>query len=98
MPIEVKKCPIEGLYEIQPKVFEVFQLVGFSQFCNIKSSFSESLEIFQSGSESSNSLFPIIFSCPVCSKRLKATHSGRFRCSECKSILTVDAQGQVSLG
>ena len=86
------------LLEIQPKVFEVFKLLGFSQFFNIKSSFSESLEIFQSGSQNTSSLFPIIFSCPVCSKRLKATHSGRFRCSECKSILTVDAQGQVSLG
>lgn len=86
------------LLEIQPKVFEVFQLLGFSQFFNIKSSYAESLELFKSGSPAVNAVFPVIFSCPVCSKRLKATRSGRFRCSECKSILTVDTQGQVSLG
>lgn len=86
------------LLEIQPKVFEVFQLLGFSQFFNIKTSLAEAIEMFQSGPVESVSVFPAIFSCPVCSKRLKATHAGRFRCSECKSILAVDSQGQVSLG
>ena len=43
-------------------------------------------------------IFPKIFSCPVCSKRLKATKSGRFRCSECKTILAIDNSGQVFLG
>lgn len=86
------------LLEIQPKVFEVFQLLGFSQFFNIKNSYAESLALFKNGVQQENTIFPVIFSCPVCSKRLKATRSGRFRCSECKSILTVDTQGQVSLG
>ncbi|QTQ13301.1 anti-sigma factor antagonist [Treponema parvum] len=86
------------LLEIQPKVFEVFQLLGFSQFFNIKNTYADSIELFKSGRPEVNTVFPVIFSCPVCSKRLKATRSGRFRCSECKSILTVDAQGQCSLG
>ena len=86
------------LLEIQPKVFEVFQLLGFSQFFNIKTSLADAIEMFQSGPSENVSVFPVIFSCPVCSKRLKATHAGRFRCSECKSILAVDSQGQVSLG
>ena len=58
------------LLEIQSKVYEVFQLLGFSQFFNIKGSAEE----------------------------LKAPRSGRFRCSECKTILAVDANGQVFLG
>ena len=86
------------LLEIQPKVFEVFQLLGFSQFFNIKTSLADAIEMFQSSPSENVSVFPVIFSCPVCSKRLKATHAGRFRCSECKSILAVDSQGQVSLG
>lgn len=86
------------LLEIQPKVFEVFQLLGFSQFFNIKTSLADAIEMFQSGPSENVSVFPVIFSCPVCSKRLKATHAGRFRCSECKSILAVDSQGKVSLG
>lgn len=87
------------LLEIQPKVYEVFQLLGFSQFFNIKDSMADAVNFFkQDGVFSSNNAFPKIFNCPVCSKRLKATRSGRFRCSECKSILAIDQLGQVFLG
>jgi anti-sigma B factor antagonist len=86
------------LLEIQPKVYEVFQLLGFSQFFNIKDSVNEAINYFKEETPANDSLFPKVFSCPVCSKRLKATRSGRFRCSECKSILAIDAQGQVFLG
>ncbi len=86
------------LLEIQPKVYEVFQLLGFSQFFNIKASTEEAVSFFKSGSSDASSLFPKVFSCPVCQKKLKATRAGRFRCSECKSILAIDGQGQVFLG
>lgn len=83
---------------IQPKVYEVFQLLGFSQFYNIKESIEDAIKFFSETTVSNVSIFPKIVSCPVCSKRLKATKSGRFRCSECKSILAIDSQGVVSLG
>ncbi|MBQ3965485.1 MAG: anti-sigma factor antagonist [Treponema sp.] len=86
------------LLEIQPKVYEVFQLLGFSQFFNIKDNIGDSISFFKSGAPVDDSPFPKIFGCPVCSKRLKATKAGRFRCSECKSILAIDQQGQVFLG
>jgi len=87
------------LLEIQPKVYEVFQLLGFSQFFNIKDSLDEAVSMFSSSSESgSEQIFPKIFKCPICSKKLKATKPGRFRCSECKSILVIDNSGQVTLG
>ena len=86
------------LLEIQPKVYEVFQLLGFSQFFNIKDSMSDAINFFKQGAPTTESVFPKVFSCPVCSKRLKASRSGRFRCSECKSILAIDQQGQVFLG
>ena len=86
------------LLEIQPKVYEVFQLLGFSQFFNIKDSMGDAVNFFKNGTQVEESVFPKIFSCPVCSKRLKATRSGRFRCSECKSILAIDQQGAVFLG
>lgn len=86
------------LLEIQPKVYEVFQLLGFSQFFNIKDSMGDAVNFFKNGAQVEESVFPKIFSCPVCSKRLKATRSGRFRCSECKSILAIDQQGSVFLG
>jgi anti-anti-sigma factor len=86
------------LMEIQPKVYEVFQLLGFAQFFTIKDSTAEAISYFQHGAPATSSLFPKIFSCPVCGKKLKAIKPGRFRCSECKSILAVDNQGQVFLG
>jgi anti-anti-sigma factor len=87
------------LVEIQPKVYEVFQLLGFSQFFNIKDTLTAAIDFFRPGSaKERGSLFPKIFACPICSKKLKAVKSGRFRCSECKTILAIDNAGQVFLG
>lgn len=87
------------LLSIQPKVYEVFQLLGFSQFFNIKESLEDSISFFsESAVSAQTSLFPKVFVCPVCSRRLKATKSGRFRCSDCKSILVIDQQAQIFLG
>lgn len=86
------------LLEIPAKVYEVFQLLGFAQFFNIKNSNEEAIAFFKNDSPIVANVFPKIFSCPVCSKRLKTSRAGRFRCSECKSILAIDAQGQVFLG
>jgi anti-anti-sigma factor len=87
------------LLEIQPKVYEVFQLLGFSQFFNIKDNLDDAVNFFRPGNAvEAASLFPKIFSCPICSKKLKAIKPGRFRCSECKTILAIDNTGQVFLG
>ena len=87
------------LLEIQPKVYEVFQLLGFSQFFQIKDSLDDAVEHFQKdGQAAQSSVFPKVFKCPICSTKLKATKSGRFRCSNCKTILAIDSAGQVFLG
>jgi anti-anti-sigma factor len=88
------------LQEVQPKVFEVFQLLGFSQFFNIRDSADEALAYLKGGGIKAvaQGVFPLIFDCPICSKKLKAVKSGRFRCSECKTILGVDDNGNVTLG
>jgi anti-anti-sigma factor len=90
------------LLEVQPKVYEVFQLLGFSQFFNIYDSLEEALVYFRDEANKVQptivEVFPVVFSCPICSKKLQATKSGRFRCSECKTILEVDSAGIISLG
>jgi anti-anti-sigma factor len=87
------------LLDIQPKVFEVFQLLGFSQFFNIRENLEDSIEFFNSDKpQEKQSNFPKVVSCPICYKKLKAIKPGRFRCSECKSILAIDDSGQVLLG
>ena len=87
-----------ALVEVQPKVYEIFQLLGFSQSFNIRNSISEAILVFNEEINDTSGVFPRIFPCPVCSKRLKATKPGRFRCSECKSILAIDFDGNVFLG
>jgi len=87
------------LLEIQPKVYEVFQLLGFSQFFTIKDTLDSAIGFFRGDKiEQEPEIFPKVFTCPICSKKLKAEKPGRFRCSECKSILAVDNEGTVSLG
>jgi anti-anti-sigma factor len=87
------------LLDIQPKVFEVFQLLGFSQFFNIRESLEDSIQFFNSDkTQEKPSIFPKVVACPLCYKKLKAVKAGRFRCSECKSILAIDDNGQVLLG
>ena len=87
------------LLEIQPKVYEVFQLLGFAQFFNIKTTADEAIAYFSNGGTTSgSSVFPIIITCPVCNKKLRAIKPGRFRCSGCRSILAINEAGEVSLG
>ena len=87
------------LLEIQPKVFEVFHLLGFSQFFVIKENATDAVNFYRKGpSNEAEAIFPKIFSCPICSRKLKALKPGRFRCSECKTILAIDNAGQVFLG
>lgn len=87
------------LLEVTQNVSEVFQLLGFSQFFNMKDTLEQALAFFGKGEFIEEfSIFPKIFACPVCSKKLKATKAGRFRCSECKSILSINEKGSVSLG
>ena len=86
------------LLEIQSKVYEVFQLLGFSQFFNIKNTAEEAIAFFAEESLGSGSVFPFVIACPVCSKKLRATRAGRFRCSGCKSIIAINDKAEVSLG
>jgi len=94
--------PLDGdmiLLNVQPKVYEVFQLLGFSQVFNMKDTLHSAISFFGGVPlEQKSTVFPKLFSCPVCPKKLQTVKSGRFRCPGCKTIITVDNAGTVSLG
>jgi len=94
--------PLDGdvvLLNVQPKVYEVFQLLGFSQFFTIKDTLHSAISFFGGDPLAQKSaVFPKLFSCPTCPKKLKAVKSGRFRCPGCKTIVAIDHDGVVSLG
>ena len=89
-----------ALLSLQPKVYEVFQLLGFASFFTIHDSLQISIEFFKNKGTviPKVEVFPKVFSCPICAKKLKAPRAGRFRCSECKTILAIDDHAQISLG
>ncbi|MGA2612236.1 MAG: STAS domain-containing protein [Spirochaetia bacterium] len=84
------------LLNIQPKIFEVLELLGFSKYFQVMENFDESRAYFTRNFETN--AFPKVFRCPSCSKLLRAVKAGRFRCSECKTILTIDNNSYVEQG
>lgn len=84
--------------EVQPKVLEVFQLLGFSQFFGIKNTTEEAVAVFTHEAVSMNGIFPKILSCPSCGKNVRATRAGKFRCLGCKSVVTITEAGSIVLG
>ena len=85
------------LFEIQPRVYEVLQLLGFVTFLHCDNDL-DSAEAYLKGSDlASISLFPKVIKCPYCTKSLKVTKEGRFRCPACKGILKVNSIGTASI-
>jgi anti-sigma B factor antagonist len=83
------------LDDMRPNVYEVFSLLGFSQFFPFVYDLDAAVEHFARGSSAS----PLTdFACPLCSSRLKAPRPGRYRCGRCKTLLSIDAAGQVLVG
>ncbi|MBQ5472612.1 MAG: STAS domain-containing protein [Treponema sp.] len=85
------------LISIQPKVYEVFSLLGFSQFFTIKNTIDEAVKHFSNSDDGTNSLFPVTFSCPMCQRTLKAPRAGKFRCSGCKIVIVVSEKGTIDV-
>jgi len=84
------------LQELQPNVYEVFQLLGFSRFFNVSEGLQESLAHFSK--EAPVPVFPRVVPCPICALKLRAGRSGRFRCPHCRTILALAETGAVGLG
>lgn len=78
---------------IAPKVYEVFQLLGFNSFFRIFDDLQNALKHFEGHNEVS--IFPRILVCPICNMKLKASKSGKFRCSKCRSIIVIDSEGKI---
>ena len=87
------------LSQIHPKVYDVFHMLGFFKFFNIRYNLDDSIDFFKTYKNPEKiSVFPAVVSCPICIKKLRAIKSGRFRCSKCKSILAVNEVGSVLFG
>lgn len=71
------------ILNLQQKVKEVYDLLGFSQFFDIIEDLSEiNLNKVHK--------FPVTLKCPSCSVSLKVPRPGRFSCKSCKHIIIVN--------
>ena len=89
-----------ALFGLQKKVMEVFQLLGFTKFFNIAADLETSLQMLKGDaseekpSGNGETIFPLIFECPHCGKKLKTSKPGKFRCNGCKEVIVVDENGK----
>jgi len=95
-------------FGLQNKVLDVFQLLGFTKFFKIADDLDSALGTLEgtgigapaggpaAAEAGSTSLFPLIFECPHCAKKLKASKPGKYRCSGCSGIIKIDEQGTVA--
>lgn len=95
--------PLKGdfvLVGIQPKVMEIFVLIGFVSFFKFSSDVNHAVSLLESSERRSGSeisaLFPKIFKCK-CSKKLKASKPGKFRCPQCKTVISVNPEGKLKI-
>jgi anti-anti-sigma factor len=85
-----------AMVDIHPKVREIFKLMCLEKFFSCADSLDEAVSPMK-GKEKVLA-FPKAIDCPICEKRLRALKAGRFRCPECKTVLSVDESGRVSMG
>lgn len=83
--------------DLQPKVEELFQLLGFSHFFHIVANYDDGVKSLGDKTTLIESVFPKSITCPICNVHLKVKYAGKFRCPSCKAIISVDGNGTVSL-
>jgi hypothetical protein len=90
---------------LQSKVIDVFQIPSFTKFFKrvmdidgvmflIKGETQETA-VVETLDGPDDSVFPLVFQCPQCGKKFKTMKPGKFRCSGCKNIMSVDQNGEV---
>ena len=95
-PVLLSTAKHEGggivLLRPQAKVYDVFQLLGFSRYFPKIDSLEDAIRYFVNMQRET---FPKVFSCPICSKKLRVSQPGRFRCTGCKTIIVIDKAGEI---
>lgn len=85
--------------KVQDNILDIFQLLGFAKIFTIADTFEKALvRLTGIGEEpEQSSVFPLVFNCPSCEKRLRGSKAGRFRCMYCKVVIKIDETGTVTL-
>lgn len=85
------------LFDVQPNVYEVLQLLGFSQFFNVRVDRKDALAYFKD-TQSTPDIFPKAYHCPHCTAPMQANNAGRYHCDKCGAVIDIDDNGAITLG
>jgi anti-anti-sigma factor len=80
-------------FEMGQELRDMLELLGFGDVFTVTEGLNEAL-----GLEQVSSCFPYNCVCPSCSEQAWVEKPGRFRCSACGAVITIDILGQSSLG
>lgn len=78
---------------ISPKVYELFNLLGFSQFFVIEDSIDDAIALLAEGGKKLSDHNK----CPNCRRVIKVAKPGKFRCGNCKSLINISPLGEITL-
>lgn len=87
-----------GVYfaHMPPRIYEVFQLLGFTSFFPFEETVQDAIKAFEK-KKMPVEVFPFVFKCPICGKKLRAVKAGRFRCKKCTTIISIDSFGNIRM-
>lgn len=82
------------LVNINNSVTEVLKLLGFVSVFTIKNSVEEAFAEINKNNLFSfyANVFPYSFNCPLCKSNLRAPHSGKYKCTTCKSTISISEE------
>ena len=80
---------------IQSQVLEIFEVLGFGQLFMIKSSLDEAVEFLKKPQEKQETVLSLTVQCMECGTVLKINKSGWFRCPKCKTLFSIDKNGNM---
>lgn len=81
---------------MQPKLYQIFQLLRVDELLTFTKNLDESIAYLAKHVESPS--FPKVVTCPICTKPLKASKAGQFRCSQCNTIISIHESTSIGLG
>jgi anti-anti-sigma factor len=90
---------LAGLHD---RILSLFRLLGFTTFYKTAPDVEQAKALLRSAADVPASpdkpaVFPLVFACPSCGRKLKVSREGRFKCASCGSVIRIGASGKPEL-
>ena len=79
--------------EVQPRVADIFEILGLTGIFPFRASVEKALEEVAREAPKPLAARRMNFTCPGCGRKLTATKAGKFICSSCRTRILLSAEG-----